>query len=89
MTRVVYAFVLEATKPGESDRRVALEEYVNGRMRNDCAAKLFVDSLRDPDLKLVCVRRSSAWLAETLAALGPAGFTRADGDSSFEIWARK
>jgi len=88
VTRIGYAFVLDATKPGETNRRLELEAYVSGTARNEGAAKLFAGSLRNPALKLVCVRRSSPWLAETLAALQSAGYARADADLSYESWAR-
>jgi hypothetical protein len=89
VTRTLYAFLLDSTRPGESGRRLALEAYVSGKTRTDLEAKLFVEALRGGELELVCLRRSTAWRAEMVAALEAAGFVRADGDSQYDLWVRK
>jgi hypothetical protein len=88
LTRELYAFVLDATRPGEGRRRLALEAYVRGTARTHDASVWFAEALRDRDLQLVCVQRNSPWFAETQTALRSASFVSVDGDPQYEIWVR-
>jgi hypothetical protein len=81
-------FLLDAAKPGESGRRLALEAYIDGRIRTENSAKQFIEALHDLDLQLICVNRSCNWLTEIRTTLDSEGFTPSYNDIKYEIWVR-
>jgi hypothetical protein len=88
VSREHYMFLLDAAKPGESGRRLALEAYIDGRIRTENSAKQFIEALHDLDLQLICVNRSCNWLTEIRTTLDSEGFTPSYNDIKYEIWVR-